>query len=151
MLNNKTLVISAFPAVGKSYLFDNAEELGIVVYDSDSSTFDKKDFPTNYIEHIQNLIDDSEKKIVMVSSHEEVREALIENSIAFTLVYPSIELKEEFLTRYKDRGSEQSFIDMMEDNFDSFVESCQEHGDIDGVNAIEITEPNTYLSDILDI
>ena len=33
----------------------------------------------------------------MVSSHKEVREALVENGIFFTLVYPEPSIKEEYI------------------------------------------------------
>ena len=45
-----TLVVSWFPGVGKTHLFNNKE---IDILDSDSSKFDKSDFPSNYIRHIK--------------------------------------------------------------------------------------------------
>ena len=65
----ETLVVSAFPGCGKSHLFRNKGEKKIL--DSDSSTFDKSQFPQNYIEHIKFNI--GEVDIILVSSHKEVR------------------------------------------------------------------------------
>ena len=45
----KTKVYSAFPGVGKTTYFNNTSKN---VLDSDSSTFDKSEFPQNYINHI---------------------------------------------------------------------------------------------------
>jgi hypothetical protein len=47
-----TMVISAFPGCGKSHYFRNNSDK--IVLDSDSSTFDKSDFPRNYIQHIKS-------------------------------------------------------------------------------------------------
>ena len=45
-----TKVYSAFPGVGKTTYFNTTDRN---VLDSDSSKFDKKHFPANYIEHIE--------------------------------------------------------------------------------------------------
>jgi hypothetical protein len=47
-----TILISAFPGTGKSFLFNNTK---LKILDSDSSKFDKSKFPENYID-ISNLI-----------------------------------------------------------------------------------------------
>ena len=67
-----TLVVSAFPGCGKSHLFRNKGDKKIL--DSDSSTFDKSQFPENYINHIKSNIGDVD--MILVSSHKEVRDAL---------------------------------------------------------------------------
>ncbi len=112
----KTLVISAFPATGKTYFFNNTK---LNVLDSDSSNFDKKDFPNNYIEHIKKNI--NKVDIILVSSHKEVRDALVKNGIDFMLVYPKIELKDEYIQRYKQRGSNEGFIQLITDNWDVWI------------------------------
>lgn len=85
----KSKVISGFPGVGKSTLFNT----GLNCSDSDSSKFDKSLFPGNYISHIQKLLNSGELDFVFVSSHEIVRDALISAEIPFTLVYPCLEAK----------------------------------------------------------
>ncbi|MCH7928756.1 MAG: hypothetical protein IID03_12385, partial [Candidatus Dadabacteria bacterium] len=94
-----TLVISAFPATGKSY-FKN--RVGKNVLDSDSSKFSwlKKgvrhpDFPDNYIQHIKDNL--GKVDIILVSSHKIVREALVKNGIQFVLMYPNRKLKYEYV------------------------------------------------------
>ena len=47
-----TIVISAFPACGKTYAFNNFQD-SYSILDSDSSKFDKTYFPDNYIKHIK--------------------------------------------------------------------------------------------------
>ena len=115
------MIISGFPGVGKSTIFDKFGS--VKVSDSDSSKFDKSKFPLNYLNHIMMV--SKEKEIVMVSSHEVVRKGLVALKIPFTLVYPHSSLKSEYLDRYKNRGSPESFVSMMENNWDSFIDSCE--------------------------
>lgn len=125
------VIISGFPAVGKSYMFNNLK--GKKVADSDSSLFSWKyvdgekvrneDFPKNYIEHIKSLKD---YDYVLVSTHKSVREALEKESIPYMLVYPSKDLKEEYIQRYKERGSNEAFIKLMDENWDKFLSELEE-------------------------
>ncbi|RTK92898.1 MAG: hypothetical protein EKK64_11175, partial [Neisseriaceae bacterium] len=92
-------VIAAFPGTGKStYYKQHATEQ--IILDSDSSLFDKKDFPNNYIQHIKNHLNKAD--IIFVSSHKIVRDALVEANIPFTLIYPNLDCKDEYLTRYQN-------------------------------------------------
>ena len=83
----ETIVVSGFPGVGKSYYVNYGESNDYMpqgfALDSDSSKFDKKEFPQNYIDHIKNNI--GKVKIIFVSSHKEVREELVKNNIRFVL------------------------------------------------------------------
>ena len=81
----KTKVYSAFPGVGKTTYFNTTNRN---VLDSDSSKFDKKHFPDNYIEHIERNVMDPKVDKILVSSHKDVRDALIKKGIPFVLVYP---------------------------------------------------------------
>ena len=143
------LVLSAFPGCGKSEIFKRATELGLKpcflefndhtqehdvtiahaagtpVFDSDSSKFDKSAFPGNYISHIQSLLKTLDDVVILVSSHDNVREAMREAGIEYHLVYPQLELKGEYIERYKGRGSPEAFVNMMEEKWVSFIESCE--------------------------
>lgn len=128
-----TQIVSAFPATGKSYFTKNTSKN---VLDSDSSNFswtinedDTKirnpNFPNNYIQHIKENI--GKVDIIFVSSHKEVREALVENNIEFTLVFPNNRTKTEYLKRYKDRGNDKNFINFIKNNWNGFIQDllCQ--------------------------
>lgn len=123
----ETVVISGFPGTGKSYFVDNGKGSGYMpdkfAIDSDSSTFDKAHFPDNYIQHIKDSI--GKVKIVFVSSHKEVREALVSNDIPFTLVYPNKQLKIEYIKRYIQRGSPDGFIDLLYGNWNQWIEELE--------------------------
>ena len=140
-LENKTLVISAFPGCGKSHFFRNNESKEVL--DSDSSKFDKEHFPKNYIEHIKSNL--GKVDIIMVSSHKEVRDALVENEIPFTLVYPSPDIKDEYIQRYIDRGNTGSFLELLNNNWELWLNELEEQVSCDKIRL----EENQYLSDVI--
>ena len=118
-----TLLCAAFPGTGKSMMyrrFSNGEK---IILDSDSSKFNKDQFPQNYLQHIKNNI--GKVDIIFISSHKEVRDMLVANNLPFTLIYPERSLKNEYLARYKDRGNSSQFIEMVEKNWDLWIEECE--------------------------
>lgn len=118
-------IIAGFPGVGKTFATKCLIQLfDMVVSDSDSSKFPKEGFPANYIDHIRQLYEEGSSDIIFVSSHDVVREALIDAGLPFTLVYPSKGLKKEYLRRYMDRKSPQGFIDLVETNWDTWLDEC---------------------------
>jgi hypothetical protein len=121
-----TMLVSAFPGAGKTY-YTNSESSYMpqgFAADSDSSKFDKSKFPENYIEHIKQKITEGYAR-VFISSHKEVREALVLNNLPFVLVYPSKELKQEYINRYYERGSSLEFIRLISNNWDNWIDECK--------------------------
>lgn len=184
-----TLVLSCFPAVGKTYLFNNQENKNLKILDSDSSEYSwikrkrteeelqkirdewnsemhllsgdgyidrikndvitdrNPDFPNNYIEHIKNNIGKTD--IILVSSHEDVRKSMRENGINYTLVYPSYNMKNEWIGRcwIRENYKKQSFrTKLLYLKWDEWIQSC----DSDSSKKILIYKPNQYLYDIID-
>ena len=138
-----TMVISCFPGCGKTeyYKYENVEYPKTIfdkkVLDSDSSNFSwikdnegnntkerNLDFPNNYIKHIKNNI--GKVDIIFVSSHKVVRDALKENNINYTLVYPKMEAKKQWLKRFVQRGDSEQFIKFIDVNWEGFIKEMQE-------------------------
>lgn len=126
----RTKVISGFPGVGKSYMFNNKTDL--IILDSGSSNFSwvkdlegnntrerNPEFPQNYINHIKENL--GKVDIIFVSSHDVVRNALRESNISYILAYPNITLKDEYIKRYRDRGNDEPFISMINNKWDEFI------------------------------
>lgn len=121
-----TIVISAFPGTGKTHFATHSTR---AILDSDSTSYSwvsegvrNPDFPVNYIAHIKENIGKADA--VLVSSHKEVRTALVAADIRFVLVYPAIDLKEEYLERYRRRGSAQAFINLLGEKWEDWIFDC---------------------------
>lgn len=121
-----TMVIAGFPGVGKTTATNLLKEKGIAVLDSDSSKFDKQYFPTNYIKHIQSVLDEGKTDIIFVSTHAEVLSAMQEANIEFAIVYPDVNLKEIYLERYRKRNTPQALIDKIDENWFDWIISLKE-------------------------
>ncbi|CAL1778151.1 hypothetical protein ABNavy71_042 [Acinetobacter phage AB-Navy71] len=159
--------ISAFPGTGKSSIYGNAPKNGLwplrtsgtfvfrgipskdmaFVYDSDSSLFDKAEFPANYIRHMKEIIQRhaGENYLVLSSSHAEVRSEMQKIGIPYTLVYPDRSLKDEYIARYKRRGSPEAFIKLMSEKWDDFIDSCEFDTKCDKI----VLQQGEYLADVL--
>lgn len=137
-----TRLISAFPGCGKSHLFRNPG--GRVILDSDSSQFNKDYFPENYLQHIKNNMGKAD--IICISSHDVVRDALVENELPFTLVYPDRSIKEEYIQRYIDRGNEDSFVKLLQENWDNWMDGMETQKGCDHIKL----QTGQYLSDVID-
>lgn len=141
-----TRIISAFPGTGKSYIANNTD---MDVLDSDSSKFSKLEdgsrnikFPENYIHHIKSQI--GKVDLILVSTHEEVRNALIDEGIVFDLAYPAINLFEEYESRYIERGSPEWLIKIITDNWFVWISDLLQIREVE--NHI-ILESGEFLSD----
>lgn len=153
----KSKIVAAFPGTGKSTYFRENERC----LDSDSSNFSwivdengiktrNPEFPLNYIEHIkENMIND-EIDWIFISSHKEVRDLLIENEIPYYLVFPNVELKEEYLYRYIMRGSPQSFVDLLDSKWEEWLGECEEL-ESEFVRKIELGKDTTMEKAITSI
>ena len=126
-----TIIISAFPACGKSYMYNNYNGKPYSMLDSDSSKFSwiyengvktdirNPDFVTYYMNHIKENI--GKVDVIFVSSHAEVRNALRENNLKYFMVYPSLDMKEEMLNRMRKRGNDSKFIEFQESHYEQFI------------------------------
>lgn len=138
--DKKTELISAFPGTGKSYFNKNSEKETL---DSDSSNFDKSKFPENYIEHIKKNM--GKVDIIFISSHKEVRDALLKNELDFTLIYPDKKLKDEYIKRYIERGNDEGFIKLLGDNWDEWISDMEK---VNGPKHIKL-KSGEFLSDVI--
>lgn len=146
----ETKVISAFPAVGKSWLFNELSNKGISVLDSDSSSFSwlskgvrNTDFPKNYISHIKDNI--GKVDYIFVSSHKEVRDEMNSNSIPYILVYPHESLIKEYIERFIKRGNDVKFIEFISKNWFQFIEDLKSE---DCLRKIQLLQ-GQFLSDVV--
>lgn len=133
-------VISGFPGVGKTTMickFSKCVYLDIV-------EFMDEEFPKAYMDKIRSLLS-SDLDYIIVSSHDVVRASLRGAGIPYTLIYPSIALKSEYIKRYKDRGDTKQFIELMDKDWNSLIVSCAE----DFTQSKLVLKSGQYLFDII--
>lgn len=99
-------------------------------------------FPENYIRDIVSIA--REGYIVLISSHKEVRDELNKRSIPFTIVLPSLDMKQEMIDRYIKRGNQENFVTMLENNYETFVNDLMS----DPNNKI-VLDSGQYLKDVV--
>ena len=158
-----TLVVSVYPACGKTYSYKNFKKMlpctnkvdELVILDSDSSKFGwiyKNGIKTNqrnpnfiqdYINHIKENVGKAD--IIFVSSHKEVRQALRNNNIKYFIVYPMLDMKDVIIERMVKRGNDEKFIELQKRQFEESVNEI--NNEYDGKNGFPfaLTKDSPYL------
>lgn len=166
----KTLIISAFPGCGKTYLCENQDKLKFQYYGedkrfsflgSDSSHYKKcEGWEKEYI-------DDIEKKIgsvdfLFISQHEEVLTELESRNIPFIVIAPDnsewlsnkerLLIKQQWFGRFVLRNNDHisnfdNWITSLKNNYDEWTstEHLTKHNPI----SFFVLKENQYLSDII--
>ena len=150
-----TKIIAAFPGTGKSYIKNNITFLKTSDSDSTSFSWLVKDgekvrdprFPKNYIRYIKDLYYKNVMDYIFVSTHKEVIQELNDSGLEFVVVYPKRSDKEIYLNRYKERGSDEKFIELLDNLFDSFIDDIENN--VDESRRIELNH-NEYLANIIN-
>jgi hypothetical protein len=145
----KMIIVSAFPGCGKSYCTQHSKTL--ITHDSDSSNFHflegtkelNPDWPGNYIQHIAHFRYIKYYDVIFVSSHVEIRKALKRAGLRYLLVYPENGCKNEYLQRYRDRGSPVDFVKRLETNWEDWLQSCWD----DDVTNKLLLGPGSFLTE----
>lgn len=150
-----TKIIAAFPGTGKSYIKNNISFLK--TSDSDSTSFSwvikngekirDPRFPNNYLTYIRDLYFKNVMDYIFVSTHKEVIQGLNDSGLEFVVVYPKRSDKEIYLNRYKERGSDEKFIELLDNLFDSFIDDIENN--VDESRRIELNH-NEYLANIIN-
>ncbi len=150
----KTTVVLAFPGAGKSYFAANNDS-GLKIIDLDSHSYtlghgkDGKvrsaDFPDNYIKAIKDHLGRAD--LLFVSIHQEVRDALQREGTPFILVYPEDGLRAEYIERYRQRHTPQSFmsISVITDNWSAILEQLKNQKGCKHV----VLKSGQFVSDIM--
>jgi vacuolar-type H+-ATPase subunit E/Vma4 len=107
--------------------------------DSDSSQFhwlyehlnrtDKvnPEWPQNYVERIKKFATDTSEdapEYIFVSTHEDIMNAVLELNLPSFTVVPAKEDKAYYLNLYKERGSSESFVKLMDEKWDEFIDGA---------------------------
>ncbi|KAI2602283.1 hypothetical protein GGR54DRAFT_645193 [Hypoxylon sp. NC1633] len=149
-VSQQSIIIAGWPCVGKSWLASRSEIKGYRIVDLDSSKFSfladgKRNprFVDDYTEAINSKIND--KVILMVSTHQEIRQTLTNLNLWYALVMPGQELREDWIQRMVERGTPH-MVPYFRENWDVLVAGCLEQ---QGCHRI-LLESTKYLVDVID-
>ena len=144
--NNKALIVSGFAGVGKTRFTELYKSIYDII-DLDSSYYSwiinedgtkEKDpnFVANYSQAISEL--EGYADIIFISTHEDVRKRLKERDIPFITVGPKREAKDQWIERLKKRNPDDRIIPIMEENWDSFLDTLNLDNGLTGKMAIKL-------------
>ena len=136
----KSTIISGFPGIGKSFL---SILEGDKVLDLDSGNFSGENKWSLYKQTLLESI--GKYKYILVSTHIETRDILNELNIPYYIIFPDKSLKPNYIQRYQQRGNNPSFIKLMEDHFEDFIDSIESGK---GGIKIKLDKPDIFLKDI---
>lgn len=147
-MEKKTIIICGFPGIGKSTFFKEFGEK-YECYDNDSSNYDDKFFPNNYIFDIEENI--GKYDYIFVSTHEDVIDLLCKKGIKHSIFYPSKESREIYIKNYRKRGNNSDFVDNLEMNFFDWINDLDNrYNKIDpNVERLYKLRVGRYLSDVI--
>lgn len=135
----KAFVIAGFAGIGKTTLankYDNIIDLDVIDYKWSYENVDdieqkkgnnkrirNEAWPNNYLQAIrQNM---ANYDIVFISTDNEILKILDQNNIPYTLVFPNLDCKSEYLERYRKRGNPESFIKKADEIFETLILSLK--------------------------
>lgn len=145
------LIVAGFPGTGKSTAAKNDPETFLDMESSDYHWVYKDgvkiahpEWPNNYIEAIleqaNKTYDMSRHIYICTSTHKEVLDEFKARELYFMAVVPKT--KSLYIQRYRDRGSSQEFIDLLDKKFEDFI------GDIENSTAFGIYYTDGYLQNV---
>lgn len=166
-----TVIVSAFPACGKTYLFRNQDKLlfsylGEKIHfsfcDSDSSKYEKTE------DWIKRYVDDIEKKcgtidFLFISQHQEVLKELEVRGIPFVVVAPNNSdwisdderriIKQQWFGRFILRDNSHikdfpSWLKLLKDKYDEWtsIESLTKYNP----ESLVLLNQDQYIKDIIE-
>ena len=152
----RTIILSAFPGMGKSYAVKHLSQYKMLDLESSEYSWIETDegkvrnpmFPQNYIEVIKKLVYQGSYQVIFVSSHKIVRQALQHNKMRYYFVYPDISLKDEYIRRFKQRGNDQQFVKLLEQNWESWITQIQKEQYNKYCYKTKILQKDFYLTDL---
>lgn len=144
----RNIIISGFSGIGKTQAAAGYKEF---VIDMESNKYSKldngstnPDFPKNYVETIEKEYNTGSNKVILVSCHQSVRDALHLLGVPFIIVLPNENAKNEYKIRWLARGSSIEFITKMDINWYNYLNTCK----MDMAPCIYL-EKDQFLVDIL--
>lgn len=143
----RTIIISAFTGTGKTFYKQNSD---LKVLDLNSDGISEEFFLENFIEKIRNNIGIAD--VILLDADEKIWDLLISNNFDFFLVYPHINSKDAFLTKFfKDalQRKETKKFKQLKESIISKWEPCIKRFMAQKYCKHIVLRPDEYIRDIM--
>lgn len=167
----KTMIISAFPACGKTYLYENQDTLNFkylgenqkfTFCDSDSSQYEKcNGWEKQYVDNIEKKLGSID--FLFISQHESVLSELESRHIPFVVISPDNSewisnmerqfIKQQWFGRFILRDNSHikdfnSWLNSLKDNYDKWtsIEQITKYNPV----SFFLLKENQYISDVIE-
>lgn len=150
------IIYSAMPCLGKSYGAEmiNKNKGYVKVLDLESSDYrwidkvNKIENPNFLEDYLKAILEAPEKysKLthILVASHKMTRDMLDKVGLNYTVVVPKLSAKAKIINSCRDRGNDEAFIKMYEENYEKWINEINESN----YHLIELDE-NEYIYDLV--
>ena len=136
------ILISAFPGLGKTYLYQQYKDR-LKILDLSTGRFEGDDFPGNYIAEIEKRLNDYD--LILLSSDRNVRYALNDAGLDFDLFYPSKERKNELVEIYVTNRKSRDFIMNLDHNFYDLIDEIEDE-DLEHCFKHKLDKPHRFIA-----
>ncbi len=161
-------VILCGPAIGKTYLANHDShfvdidgERAKYKYGLDNKSYEELEkgklnrgevVNKDYHEYTINLLNEtiSSGKMALISYQEKILNYVIDNNIDYCLVYADIDSREEYISRMKERGNSDKFVNDMT-NIDAWNDFYKRNEEDKRPKYKIKLKSGEYLSDIKDL
>ena len=117
------VIVSVFPGCGREYLKKNCRE-GVTVENVRVSSFDKDEFPENYVDYVLSVVDKND--IVLISSHPAVCEELNKREVDFNLFYPERSRRNEIIENFVISRKPMKYIQEVDNKWTEWIDLIEE-------------------------
>jgi len=113
-------IIVGFPGIGKSFISrDLSDQYSwLNIHDEPGYTKGAED---SFLSGVLLLA--QKPGVLLLPAHRMVGEFLVSQNLVFTSVFPKRGLKEEYLRRYRERGSPEGLVELVGKRWDLFVDN----------------------------
>lgn len=158
----KTMIVSAFPGCGKTYLYRNQEKYGYKILDSESTKFSKYDgWEKEYVDYIVSNI--GKYDFILIAKYPIVLQELNNREIPFVMVSPDNSsnlsnkerqlIKQQWFGRFvlRDNSHIENFDEWIKRQIEYYDErTSYEHLTLYHPTKVILLKENEYLSDKIE-
>ena len=116
---NKCKIYSMYAGVGKNYAIEKLKEDGYSVYSIEKDLSFKDIYPNRSIDYPNDIIEKSKiYDVLFIPYFLGMDEECMKNKgIDYTIIYPNINLKREYIQRFKDMNFTPEQVKYLSDNY----------------------------------